>query len=155
MVCLTQSRKRGRETESPEELLAQKEREARLAAQRARHAPKQETETAAAAAAEEKQEDLAIEIFESSSLLLAHTQIEPLDAGLGGVQQPHGEAADLALPLRHRGVHQRRLPGQRDHHAPPHRPLSFSLPRRPRTTSSSAATSSASTPSAEIGRAHV
>lgn len=58
MVCLTQSRKRGRETESPEELLAQKEREARLAAQRARHAPKQETETAAAAAAEEKQEDL-------------------------------------------------------------------------------------------------
>lgn len=40
MVCLTQSRKRGRETESPEELLAQKEREARLAAQRARHAPK-------------------------------------------------------------------------------------------------------------------
>lgn len=52
MVCLTQSRKRGRETESPEELLAQKEREARLAAQRARHAPKQETETAAAAAAE-------------------------------------------------------------------------------------------------------
>ena len=92
--------------------------------------------------------DLAIEIFESSSLPLAHTQIEPLDAGLGGVQQPHGEAADLALPLRHRGVHQRRLPGQRDHHAPPHRPLSFSLPRRPRTTSSSAATSSASTPSA-------
>lgn len=58
MVCLTQSRKRSRETESPEELLAQKEREARLAAQRARHAPKQETETAAAAAAEEKQEDL-------------------------------------------------------------------------------------------------
>lgn len=58
MVCLTQSRKRGRETESPEELLAQKEREARLAAQRARHAPKQETETAAVAAAEEKQEDL-------------------------------------------------------------------------------------------------
>ena len=58
MVCLTQSRKRGRETESPAELLAQKEREARLAAQRARHAPKQETETAAAAEEEEKLEDL-------------------------------------------------------------------------------------------------
>ena len=33
MVCLTQSRKRGRETESPEELLAQKEREARREAE--------------------------------------------------------------------------------------------------------------------------
>ena len=56
---LTQYKSREQETESPEEILAQKELEARLAAQRARHAPKQEKETIPAEKPpEDLQEDL-------------------------------------------------------------------------------------------------
>ena len=55
MAPLIQYKKRGQETESPEEVLARKELAARLEAQRARHSPKQEKEVIPA---EEQQEDL-------------------------------------------------------------------------------------------------